>query len=301
MGPPTGDVWFYDGGAYLGSAALSSGVATFDTTSLGAGDHTIYADYQGDSDFDISSGNQTQTVNPLSLSVTALANNKTYDTTTTASYSLTPNGVLSGDTVNLSSSGGDFDTANVGTGKSVTISGIMISGGTNASNYTLSSSSTMTTADITPLGLDVSAAAYNKTLHDGMTAAAVSSLTPIGVLSGDSVYLSNTSADFDTADVGTSKVVTVNGISISGGTNSGNYTLNSTSAPAAADITPASTTTTVSSSNITSVLDADDVTFTAVVINASTASGIPTGHRRFRGRRIVFRDGRARFERQCDI
>jgi hypothetical protein len=52
--PPTatGMVQFQDGNTNLGSAvALSSGVATFPTSSLAAGTHSITASYQGDSNF----------------------------------------------------------------------------------------------------------------------------------------------------------------------------------------------------------------------------------------------------------
>jgi Bacterial Ig-like domain (group 3) len=44
----TGSVQFLDGGAALGTATLSGGVATFSTTSLAAGSHSITASYGGD-------------------------------------------------------------------------------------------------------------------------------------------------------------------------------------------------------------------------------------------------------------
>jgi len=51
-GVPTGTIHFSDGGQALGSAALnSSGVATFATSSLTPGSHSIAAEYAGDANF----------------------------------------------------------------------------------------------------------------------------------------------------------------------------------------------------------------------------------------------------------
>jgi uncharacterized repeat protein (TIGR01451 family) len=58
FGTPTGTVQFKDGGASIGSpqALNGSGVATFATSSLSAGVHTITADYSGDAGFLTSTG-----------------------------------------------------------------------------------------------------------------------------------------------------------------------------------------------------------------------------------------------------
>ncbi|MCA0320735.1 MAG: Ig-like domain repeat protein [Proteobacteria bacterium] len=50
-GTPTGTVTFLNGGVVLGSAALSGGVATFTTSTLAKGTHTITAAYAGDSNY----------------------------------------------------------------------------------------------------------------------------------------------------------------------------------------------------------------------------------------------------------
>jgi hypothetical protein len=47
-GVPTGTVTFYDGATSLGSGALSSGRATFSTSSLAVGSHSVTASYGGD-------------------------------------------------------------------------------------------------------------------------------------------------------------------------------------------------------------------------------------------------------------
>jgi hypothetical protein len=51
-GTPTGQVDFYADGIYIGSGTLSNGVATFSTSTLSAGNHTITAVYEGDSLYD---------------------------------------------------------------------------------------------------------------------------------------------------------------------------------------------------------------------------------------------------------
>ena len=63
VGAPSGTVSFYDGATLLGSSALSSGAATYTTSTLGASVHSISAIYSGDTLFTtISSGLLTETV-----------------------------------------------------------------------------------------------------------------------------------------------------------------------------------------------------------------------------------------------
>src|SRR6185312_11636997 len=75
---------------------------------------------------------------------------------------------VSGDVFSDSYSSALFDTKNVGTGKTVTVGGIAISG-TDAGNYTFNTTTT-TTADITARALHVTASADSK-VYDGTTAA----------------------------------------------------------------------------------------------------------------------------------
>ncbi|MBI5295731.1 MAG: IPT/TIG domain-containing protein [Chloroflexi bacterium] len=62
-GTPAGNVAFYDGATYLGAGVLDgAGVATYATSALTAGNHTITAKYLGDSDYAISQGTVAQSV-----------------------------------------------------------------------------------------------------------------------------------------------------------------------------------------------------------------------------------------------
>jgi hypothetical protein len=63
-GTPTGQVDFYDGSSYLGSATLNNGVASLTVSSLAVGDHSITATYEGDNTYQGNSSYVlTQTVN----------------------------------------------------------------------------------------------------------------------------------------------------------------------------------------------------------------------------------------------
>ncbi len=88
------------------------------------------------------------TVSKAALTPTASANGKTYDGTTTASGTINLSGAVSGE--NPAASGTfAFENANAGTGKTVNVTGITLTGDWSA-NYQLSTTSITTTANITP-------------------------------------------------------------------------------------------------------------------------------------------------------
>jgi hypothetical protein len=123
---------------------------------------------------------------------------------------------------------------NVANGKTVTVSGIT-DGGADAGNYTLNNATATTTANITPLAVTVSATGTNK-VYDGNVTDIVT-LASGGVLAGDTVSFTDTSAVFADKNVANGKTVTISGIT-DGGTDAGNYTLNNATATTTANITP---------------------------------------------------------------
>src|SRR5207253_3239239 len=137
----------------------------------------------------------------------------------------------------------------VGTGKTVTASGFALTG-SDARNYTIATTTTAT-ADITARALTVSATGVNK-VYDGTDAATVT-LSDDRV-AGDNLTTAYTSATFNNRNVGTTKPVSVSGISISGA-DSGNYTFNTT-ASTTADITARALT--VSATGVNKVYDGTD-------------------------------------------
>src|SRR5206468_840567 len=132
------------------------------------------------------------------------------------------------DDVSLSGGTATFASKTVGTGKTVTATGLSLSGA-DAANYQLSSTTATTTATIAVRSLAVSATGVNRT-YDGTTSATVS-LTDNRV-AGDSLSTSYTSASFANKNAGTAKTVSVSGIAITG-TDAANYTANTTASTTA--------------------------------------------------------------------
>src|SRR5207245_10678529 len=114
----------------------------------------------------------TADITAATLMGSITGNSKTYDATTTATIATrTLNGVLGSENVSLVGGTATYADKNVGTGKSVTATGLSLSGA-DAGNYQLASTSASTTADITARTLTVSATGVNK-VYDGTTAAIV--------------------------------------------------------------------------------------------------------------------------------
>jgi hypothetical protein len=101
-GTPTGTVTFQDGASALGPGTLSGGTATFTTSGLGAGAHSITAIYGGDANFAGSTSPiLTQTINKTasSASVATSSNNPSIigtAVTLTASVTSPVTGTLTG-------------------------------------------------------------------------------------------------------------------------------------------------------------------------------------------------------------
>jgi hypothetical protein len=205
------------------------------------------------------------------------AQNKVYDGTTNATLIVSNAvlvGVVSGDTVTLDTTNavGVFADKNVGTGKTVTVSGLALLGA-DAGKYTLTQPTT--NSDITPLALTITGLSAQNKVYDGTTSVTLSGTAGLaGVLGGDVVSLGGTATGtFGDANVGTGKVVTVSGLSLTGG-DAGNYSL----APLTltADITAAGTITVLISSANPS-METSNVTFTATVTSAAPAATTPSG------------------------
>ncbi|MDO8529915.1 MAG: YDG domain-containing protein, partial [bacterium] len=119
---------------------------------------------------------------PVTPSVTATS--KVYDGTTTATTSCSLTGVESGDDVTCSAANSDFDNKNVGTGKTVTATGITL-GGANAGEYTLTSTTATTTANITTRPITVTAVTDTKVFDSNTSSDGVPTITVGSLASGD--------------------------------------------------------------------------------------------------------------------
>ncbi len=174
----------------------------------------------------------TASITPKALTVVAIGQNKVYDGSTTDLLTLSSSGIVKGDNLQLNGSGAFVD-ANAGTAKAVAVTGIVATGG-DAGNYTLNNTSASTIASITPKVITVLASGTDK-IYDGNTSDEVS-LSSSGVLAQDinDVQFTGASA-FTNKNAGVGKVVAVSGISASG-SQSGNYTLKSSTATAYATV-----------------------------------------------------------------
>ncbi|WP_354296007.1 YDG domain-containing protein [Sphingomonas sp. 1185] len=181
-------------------------------------------------------------ITPATLSVVGVrAANKTYDANTLASLSGGAVTAFVGDAVTLVTIGasGNFRDKNVGTGKTVLVSGYALSG-TDAGNYLLAQPTGLT-ADISRATLVARGVTAQSKVYDaGADAALIGGV--VSALPGDVVTLLTGSATGRFADknVGSGKVVTASGYALSGA-DAGNYILVQPTG-LRASITPASLT-----------------------------------------------------------
>jgi sugar lactone lactonase YvrE len=269
---PLGDVEFFDGVTDLGPGTFGSSSGnstswTLTTSALSAGSHNIQAVFTSPFDFNVSGAGMSQTVDPRVLNVNLTASDKVYDGTDTVAVNYSDD-ALAGDSVTLSYSA-SFPDKNVGTGKVVTITGIGINGGSSL-DYVLATTTAATTASITPRPLTVTALGMDK-VYDGTTAAGVA-LSDDRV-SGDDLADHYGSADFVDANVGVSKTINVAGISMSGA-DSGNYSLQNTSATATANITAAGVAISITPYSVAYDGDSHTATGTATGVGGVSLGGL---------------------------
>jgi gliding motility-associated-like protein len=172
----------------------------------------------------------TASITVKSLTVSATVLDKVYDGNTTANATLTDNRIT-GDVFTVDKTGATFNNKNIGTGKAVTVAGITLTG-TDAGNYTLTSSTSTGTASITVKSLTITATASDK-VYDGNTTA-TATLTD-NRITGD-VFTVDKTAAFNNKNIGISKAVAVSGITLTGA-DAGNYSLTSATASGTASIT----------------------------------------------------------------
>ncbi|MCG3147259.1 MAG: hypothetical protein PCFJNLEI_00698 [Verrucomicrobiae bacterium] len=133
----SGDTLTLSGSATLASKAIGSrSITSFSGLTLGgasAGNYTL------------SGASGALSIGTRLLTVTATGQNKLYDGNTTATVTLADDRA-SGDSLTLGYASATFDDATIGSGKTITVTGITV-GGPDAGNYTFNATTT-TTADI---------------------------------------------------------------------------------------------------------------------------------------------------------
>jgi hypothetical protein len=165
-------------------------------------------------------------ITPATVTPSVTVSNKTYDGTTSASIatrSLT--GIFAPDVVALNGGTAVFDSAAAGNGKTVSVTGLSITGA-GAANYSLSATTATTSADITPKDLLVTGLSGVNRVYDGTTAATVTGTAILsGVIAPDVVTLQGTpSFAFGNKNVATTNPITATGYTLAGA-GAGNYRL----------------------------------------------------------------------------
>ena len=183
----------------------------------------------------------TATITPAPISaVTGIAAvDKVYDGSTTATLTTTSaafTGRLGSDVLSVASGSGNFSDKNVGSPKTVNITGLTLSG-TDALNYTLAGSTATATAAITQASISAVTGITASKVYDGDgSATAITAAAGFtGAVAGDSLSVAAASASYNDKNVNAIKPLTITGLSL-GGADAGNYTLASTTASGSGSI-----------------------------------------------------------------
>ena len=286
----TYDAQAYSGGAgvtYTGfvagqTASVLSGTLSYSGTSQGAlnaGTYTITPGGLSSSNYAISYVNGSLVINRAGLSAISgsLTGSvgKVYDGTNTATLSSSNfllTGWLGSDGATITKTSGTYDSANAGTGKTVTVnlsaSDFSPTGSTVLANYTLPTSISGAVGAITPAALVISGITATDKVYDGITAAVVSTagVVKTGIIAGDVVNILATGS-FTDKNAGSNKTVNLN--TTLSGASLPNYTVTS-QASTTANITPATLT-------ISGIAASDKVYDGSTTVSINTTGAIKAG------------------------
>jgi hypothetical protein len=285
-----------------GDTAASIPTQSFDTKDFGTNKTLtptglVINDGNGGNNYTISyaaANLGTITQKSLTASLTSTVINKFYDgttnaTLTAANYSLS--GVVSSEDVIITNTNGTYDNKNFGTGKTVTVTGLVL-GGADAANYVLSNPTSINrnVGTISKTTLIASVIGTVSKQYDGNNSATLTSgnYTLSGLVPLEDVTITNTSGTYDNKRAGINKTVTVTGLVMTGA-DINNYNLFATATGAIGEITQkpititgatsndkiydTTTEATVTGGSLVGVLGADDV----LLIQEGTFSTILAG------------------------
>ncbi|WP_295859513.1 YDG domain-containing protein [uncultured Oscillibacter sp.] len=210
----------------------------------GVGSHGYTVKFTGSGYTDVTVFSGTITVTPRTVTVTGIAaQSRPYNGGTAAALDFSGasiTGKLEGDELSVTASG-VFETKNAGESRTVSLTGLTLTGGAK-DNYTLDAANSQRTAsaDITPKEVTVTADNCKVSkVYDGTNRAGAFIGAPqlTGVLSGDSVTVSAAPAAYTDVNVGGQTSVEVR-ITLAG-TDMGNYRLAGGTLTVPCEITPA--------------------------------------------------------------
>ncbi len=164
------------------------------------------------------------TIAKATLTITALANTKTYDATTTAAAIPTVSGLLNGDSVTGLAE--VYSSAGAGTGKVLSVSAYTILDGNGGSNYAVTFVAN-SAGVINKAPLTITATQGSKTYDASLSSTIVPAVT--GLLGNDMV--SGLAEAFGNPNVGSGKILSVSAYTINDGNNGNNYTVTTATNP----------------------------------------------------------------------
>ncbi|MHB8120798.1 MAG: beta strand repeat-containing protein [Desulfuromonadaceae bacterium] len=271
---------------------LSTGAANFNSKDVTTATTVNFTGYGlGGADADLYSlfsqpASQSAHITPTALTATVAAADKVYNGNTTAAPTLSiTSGLVSGETV-IATGSATFNSKDVVTANLVTVTSTTLADGSGlASNYSLAAGETVT-AHITPAALTATVAAADK-VYDGNTTAAPTLSITGGLVSGE-VVTATGSATFNSKDVVTANLVTVNSTALADGSGlASNYSLVA-GETVTAHITPAALTATVAAPD--KIYNGDTTAAPTLSITAGLVSGetvIATGSATFNSKDVV--------------
>ena len=214
---------------YTGATISSKNVADNATNAISA--ITLTNGTGTASDYTLPTLNHTNaavTIAPKTLVASVTILDKVYNGNTTATPILSVTaGLVDGETISAIGTA-TFNSKDVATANQVTVNSVTLTNGSNgglASNYSLPSGDKVT-AHITPKTLVASVSILDKVYNGDTTATPILSVTS-GLVDGETISATGT-ATFNSKDIATANLVTVNSTTLADGTNGGmasNYIL----------------------------------------------------------------------------
>jgi uncharacterized protein YfiM (DUF2279 family) len=214
-----------------GSDTVTGLAEAYDTKNVGAGKtlsvsaYTVNDGNNGNNYIVSTVANPAGVISQATLTITAAANTKTYDGTTSALATPTAIGLQGSDSVTGLAE--IYDTKNAGTGKTLNDSAYTVNDGNNGNNYIVSTI-TSTAGVINRASLTITAAANTKT-YDGSTSA-LATPTTTSLQGSDSV--TGLAETYDTKNAGMGKTLSVSAYTVNDGNNGNNYTVSTVTSTA---------------------------------------------------------------------
>jgi gliding motility-associated-like protein len=243
-------------------AVNTAATQIFDNSKVGTGkiltpSGLVINDGNNGGNYTINYVNNTGAITVAMATVTAQTDSKIYNKTTASAGAPVVTGLISPDAVGTVATQ-TFNNSNVGTGKMLIPSGLVISDGNSGNNYNISYVNNAT-GIITAKALTVTAQTDNK-VYDATTTSSVSPITGT-LISGDGISTAPTQV-FDTKAVGVGKILTASGLIINDGNGGNNYAVNYINNTSGV-ITPANLTYTTNA--VSRAFGAADLVFTGII------------------------------------